>query len=377
MDGLQSKVEQIANQLDQEKLLRGNLQSRNAELEKIIHELATENRKQTERFESKIDLLIAHNTKQDEEISQLKNKIKEDSITDISQPKPYLLNDENRKMNINDVGDILSDESSPRLPPSSCRQLSTIGHYLDGIYLVANSDTNKIETVYCDFGSSTRKIHFIYMLNIIFSSDIVNGKLILDSSLFYVCWPTLKLSKLKANRGLHFKFGLLFKRLTDIWLKSLYDGIVSETLYGSLDVKTKSVHFYVQRSGDFNVTNSVVPFNVERLNLGGAIDLATGVFTVPVNGIYHFESFGLKEANDLKSIYIALQVNGVDISSSYALDYGAVYRGLSGISASLRLKTGDQVRLFKTTGTLNDEGGLFTHFSGSLIEEDLVLGWSK
>jgi len=66
-------------------------------------------------------------------------------------------------------------------------------------------------------------------------------------------------------------------------------------------------------------------------------------------------------------------VNGVSISSSYALDYGAVYRGLSGISASLRLKTGDQVRLFKTTGTLNDEGGLFTHFSGSLIEEDLVL----
>jgi len=158
MDGLQSKVEQLANQLDQEKLLRGNMQSRNAELEKIIHELATENRKQTERFESNIDLLIAHNAKQDEEISQLKNKIKEDLIADISQPKT-LLNDEDRNMNINDVGDILSDESSPRLPPSSCRQLSTIGHYLDGIYLVANSDTNKIETVYCDFGSSTRKIY--------------------------------------------------------------------------------------------------------------------------------------------------------------------------------------------------------------------------
>jgi len=53
--------------------------------------------------------------------------------------------------------DIISESgSSPRLPPSSCRQLSTIGHYLDGIYLVANVDSNKIETVYCDFGSSTR-----------------------------------------------------------------------------------------------------------------------------------------------------------------------------------------------------------------------------
>ena len=58
--------------------------------------------------------------------------------------------------------DIISESgSSPRLPPSSCRQLSTIGHYLDGIYLVANPDTNKIETVYCDFESSTRKNIFI------------------------------------------------------------------------------------------------------------------------------------------------------------------------------------------------------------------------
>ncbi len=106
-------------------------------------------------------------------------------------------------------------------------------------------------------------------------------------------------------------------RLTDIWFLKNYE-IVSEILYGSVDLKTKSVHFYVQRSGDFNVTHSVVPFNIERLNLKGAMNLTTGVFTViPVNGIYHFESFGLKEANDLKAIYIALQVNGMSISSSY------------------------------------------------------------
>jgi len=55
----------------------------------------------------------------------------------------------------------MNDDSSPRLPPSSWRQLSTIGHYLDGIYSITNPGTNKIETVYCDFESSTHKNIFI------------------------------------------------------------------------------------------------------------------------------------------------------------------------------------------------------------------------
>jgi len=47
---------------------------------------------------------------------------------------------------------------------------------------------------------------------------------------------------------------------------------------------------------------------------------------------------------------------------------------LSGVSASLRLKTGDQVRLFKREGALNDYiGNHYTHFTGWLVEEDLEL----
>ena len=45
-----------------------------------------------------------------------------------------------------------SDDSSAReVLPSSCGDLSLIGHNLNGLYLVQNPDTNKIETVYCDF----------------------------------------------------------------------------------------------------------------------------------------------------------------------------------------------------------------------------------
>jgi len=148
--------------------------------------------------------------------------------------------------------------------------------------------------------------------------------------------------------------------------------LVTEILYGSVDVKIKSVHFFVQRSSDFSLANTVIPFEVEQLNEGGAMNLATGIFTVPVGGIYHFEFTGMKDVNTV-DIYIYLQVNGVNIGVSYATGGLPNFLSLNGISASLRLKVGDQVRLYKAGGILNDNNH-YTHFTGWLVEEDLVLG---
>ncbi len=55
-----------------------------------------------------------------------------------------------------------SDDSSTRaVLPSSCRDLSLIGHILDGLYLVQNLDTKKVETIFCDFGTSSKLIEYI------------------------------------------------------------------------------------------------------------------------------------------------------------------------------------------------------------------------
>lgn len=139
-----------------------------------------------------------------------------------------------------------------------------------------------------------------------------------------------------------------------------------------MDVKTNSVHFYVQRRGEVVLDNVVIPFDIERLNVGGAMNLALGVFTVPVDGIYHFEFSALADV-DLDPLAVKLQVNGVDIGWSYTAGKLGFSNGISGINASLRLKTGDQVRLFKSTGVLNDYSYQFTHFTGWLVEEDLQL----
>ncbi len=159
--------------------------------------------------------------------------------------------------------------------------------------------------------------------------------------------------------------------LLTIMLKILFK--VSETLFGSVDVKSQSVHFYVQKNKDFSPNStSVIPFDIERLNVGGAMNLASGVFTAPVDGIYHFEFSGLKDTDASTYLYIELEVNGANIGASYAQYIANIRNGLSSINASLRLKTGDLVRL-QSIGTLDDDDAHYTHFTGWLVEEDLQM----
>lgn len=131
LDSLQTKFDQ--------------LEARNVELETRFLELSDENRKQ----EANIAFLTTQNTHQEEEIRLLKSRNSAESkITNRASSENVI----EGKVN-----------SSPKTPPSSCRQLSTIGHSLDGIYLVSNPDTNKIETVYCVFGQTRNIIFYTFI----------------------------------------------------------------------------------------------------------------------------------------------------------------------------------------------------------------------
>jgi len=126
LDSLQTKFDQ--------------LEARNVELETRFNELSDENRKQ----EANIAFLTTQNAHQEEEIRLLKSR---------NSAESKIINRASSE-NVIDGKDSQIVDSSQKMPPSSCRQLSTIGHSLDGIYLVSNPDTNKIETVYCVFGQT-------------------------------------------------------------------------------------------------------------------------------------------------------------------------------------------------------------------------------
>ena len=62
------------------------------------------------------------------------------------------------------------------------------------------------------------------------------------------------------------------------------------------------IYFYVQRHGNLPIAeNGVIRFNKERLNIGGAMNISTGVFTAPKTDMYHFSATIAKEGYSLQS----------------------------------------------------------------------------
>jgi len=97
-----------------------------------------------------VDLLEAKNAEneakireQDKEIDELKTKI------DTIQLEPHHIS----KPLAN--GGIFPAQPAPIENKMMVRELSLIGHSLDGLYLLKNPNTKKIETVFCDFGESS------------------------------------------------------------------------------------------------------------------------------------------------------------------------------------------------------------------------------
>jgi len=135
------------------------------------------------------------------------------------------------------------------------------------------------------------------------------------------------------------------------------------------------VYFYVQRHGHMPaVEDGVIRFNKERLNVGRAMDISTGVFTAPKTGIYHFSVTIMKDGFNLDIMVIYIRVNGIKIGVS---SIGHTVAGAPAtLHPTLKLKKGDRVDLWKDNkhGTLEYRtGDIFHHFSGWLLaEEDLL-----
>ncbi len=138
-------------------------------------------------------------------------------------------------------------------------------------------------------------------------------------------------------------------------------------------MKTKTVHFYVQRNSSFSSENAVIPFDLAPVNEGDAFDLKSGIFTSPVPGIYHFDFTALKSRYST-AVYIFLQVNGVDVGLACTIQIAPETNDAVSLSASLRLAAGDTVNLFNNgqLGVLADSSNHQTHFAGWLVEEELM-----
>jgi len=151
---------------------------------------------------------------------------------------------------------------------------------------------------------------------------------------------------------------------------------VKETVIGYLDVKTirEGVHFYAHKSCSASNRNGIVHFDLVDLNVGGGYDASTGVFTSPTSGIYQFSLNALKEQthHHVQSpiLVIFLRVNRE--RKGVAFSVGGNSPSPVGLHSTLKLRKGDTVDLYKSSGIMNcNDNEPSSHFIGSLLEEDL------
>ena len=93
------------------------------------------------------------------------------------------------------------------------------------------------------------------------------------------------------------------------------------------------------------------------------MDLASGIFTAPVPGIYHFEFSALKDRTVI-NLDVDFQLNGVNVGRADTKPNVEGSEDRASLTASFQLKTGDRVNLFNTgDGILYDNADHYNHFT--------------
>ncbi len=185
-------------------------------------------------------------------------------------------------------------------------------------------------------------------------------------------------SLLKLNKGDRFDLFLKEGTLHDDDVhhqihftgKLLFDEDAAAATFNSTQKKIPSpVYFTLQKSASFNTKGAVIPFEVESLNVGGAFDMKTQVFTPPVAGIYEITLKGFK-TGQTDSLNISLRQNGKAVANSW-IDYvgGHDFHTPYSINSILKAQKGDKISFYLLEGNVYDDSNRYTTYTGKLLME--------
>lgn len=117
----------------------------------------------------------------------------------------------------------------------------------------------------------------------------------------------------------------------------------------------------MQRNSSYNAFNTVLPYDVEILNVGNGLNTSSGIFTAPRAGTYYFT---FSSFNDGSSNYLwfSLQLNDVQVATCSPMFH--VYS--CNFPYTVELEFEDRVQVFLLEGSTN-----IATFTGWLIAENV------
>jgi hypothetical protein len=124
-----------------------------------------------------------------------------------------------------------------------------------------------------------------------------------------------------------------------------------------------------------------IPFQLERVNEGNAMDLTSGKFTAPRPGIYFFSftgQTGFPGGSSPAGLGIGLYLNGGKIGASENEEENPTDNQNNQVilQSTLHLNKGDQVWMqitWMSSGTyLYDDVNHLNHFTGFMLKEEIV-----
>jgi len=124
--------------------------------------------------------------------------------------------------------------------------------------------------------------------------------------------------------------------------------------------------FWVTRVSMSNLAaTATLTYNTTRINIGSAMNLATGLFTAPVAGTYMFTVSAFKETTVPTGVSLVFIVNGTILNDFRTYSEGSGYSAISTLAAPITLAANDTIGVQINSGTIH--GNANGHFSGHLI----------
>ena len=121
---------------------------------------------------------------------------------------------------------------------------------------------------------------------------------------------------------------------------------------------------YVKSTASDIIAPRVIKYDAFRAEIGGGMNLATGVFTAPIGGIYAFTGTW-NDAYTSTSAYVYLLKNGEEIGVAAFADDSD--RGSFGLSVMLELAQGDEISTELVSGVIHSFIDVNMHFTGQLL----------